>query len=80
MIANGASSVRAYCTHGILSGSSYDRLDSSTLAELVITDTIPKRHNSNKVREISVAPFFANTIKAVVTNKSISATWKSNNK
>ncbi len=79
MMKNGATSVRAYCTHGILSGSAYERLDNSKIDELVITNTIPKTHNSKKVREISVAPFFANTIKAVVTNKSISATWKSNN-
>ena len=46
--------------------------------ELVITNTIPKVHNSSKVREVSVATFFAKTIKAVVNNESISATWKSN--
>ena len=80
MIENGATSVRAYCTHGILSGEAYSRLDQSNITELVITDTIPKIHNSSKVREISVAPFLAKTIKAVVANESISATWKSNNK
>jgi len=80
MIENGATSVRAYCTHGILSGEAYSRLDQSNITELVITDTIPKVHNSPKVREISVAPFLAKTIQAVVANESISATWKSNNK
>ena len=78
MMENGATSVRAYCTHGILSGSAYERLDSSKLEELVITNTIPKIHNSKKVREISVAPFFAQTINSVVKNESISAKWKSN--
>ena len=80
MIENGATSVRAYCTHGVLSGDAYSRLDKSRIAELVITDTIPKNHNSSKVREISVANFLAKTIKAVVKNISISKTWKSNNK
>ncbi len=80
MIKNGANSVRAYCSHGVLSGDAYARLNSSKISELVITDTIPKIHESKKVREISVAPFLATTIKAVVANKSISATWKSNNK
>ena len=80
IIKNGASSVRAYCTHGILSGEAYERLDKSMIAELVVTDTIPKAHNSLKVREVSVAPFLAKTIEAVVSNKSISATWRSNNK
>jgi ribose-phosphate pyrophosphokinase len=78
MIERGAISVRAYCTHGILSGEAYSRLDKSKIKELVISDTIPKMHISKKVREISVASFLANTIKAVVANKSISSTWKSN--
>jgi len=78
MMENGATSVRAYCTHGILSGSAYERLDDSKLEELVITNTIPKTHHSKKVREVSVAPFFAQTINSVVKNESISAKWKSN--
>jgi ribose-phosphate pyrophosphokinase len=80
MIESGATSVRAYCTHGVLSGEAYNRLDKSDITELVITDTIPKNHTSLKVREISVAHFLAKTIKAVVANESISATWRSNNK
>jgi len=78
MIESGATSVRAYCTHGILSGTAYERLDNSNIAELVITNTIPKTHNSSKVREISVADFFAQTITSVVKNESISDKWKSN--
>jgi ribose-phosphate pyrophosphokinase len=78
MMESGATSVRAYCTHGILSGTAYKRLDDSSIAELVITNTIPKTHNSSKVREISVADFFAQTITSVVNNESISDKWKSN--
>jgi len=78
MMANGATSVRAYCTHGILSGTAYEKLDASNIAELVITNTIPKTHNSKKVREISVADFFAQTISSLVNNESISDKWKSN--
>jgi len=78
MIESGATSVRAYCTHGILSGTAYQRLDNSNIAELVITNTIPKTHNSSKVREISVADFFAQTITSVVKNESISDKWRSN--
>ena len=80
MIESGATSVRGYCTHGVLSGDAYSRLDKSKITELVITDTIPKTHNSSKVREISVASYLAKTIKAVVANESISSTWRSNNK
>ena len=78
MLKNGATSVRAYCTHGILSGTAYERLDASSISELVITNTIPKSHYSNKVREISVASFFAQTINSVVNNESISDKWESN--
>ena len=78
MMESGATSVRAYCTHGILSGTAYERLDNSSIAELVITNTIPKTHNSSKVREISVADFFAQTITSVVNNESISDKWKNN--
>ena len=78
MMESGATSVRAYCTHGILSDTAYERLDNSSIAELVITNTIPKTHNSSKVREISVADFFAQTITSVVNNESISDKWKSN--
>tara|TARA_B100001142_G_scaffold309794_1_gene342608 strand:- start:499 stop:1440 length:942 start_codon:yes stop_codon:yes gene_type:complete len=80
IIEQGATTVRAYCTHGILSGEAYSRLDKSKITELVVTDTIQKTHNSSKVRQISAASFLANTIKAVVANESISSTWKSNNK
>jgi ribose-phosphate pyrophosphokinase len=78
MMENGATSVRAYCTHGVLSGNAYQRIDDSKLEELVITNTIPKIHNSKKVREVSVAPFFAQTMNSVIKNESISAKWKSN--
>ena len=50
MIANGATSVRACCTHGILSGSAYERLDASELSELLITDTLAKDHESESNR------------------------------
>jgi ribose-phosphate pyrophosphokinase len=78
MLQQGATSVRAYCTHGVLSKDAYQKIDNSNIAELVITNTIPKEHKSKKVREVSVADFFAKTIKSVVMNESISATWKSN--
>ena len=46
MIDQGASSVRAYCTHGVLSKDAYEKLDNSSLSELVITNTIPKEHRT----------------------------------
>jgi len=76
MIEKGANSVRAYCTHGILSNDAYDKLNNSMIKELVITNTIPKNHLSTKVREVSIASFIAETIRSVVSNESISAKWK----
>lgn len=76
MIEKGANSVRAYCTHGVLSGKAYENLNNSKLEELVITNTIQKNHNCSKIREISVAKFFAQTIESVTRNESISEKWK----
>ncbi len=72
MIKKGANTVRAICTHGVLSGNAYQRIEDSSLVELVITNTIPKQHQSKKVKEISVANIFADTISSVLSNKSIS--------
>ena len=72
MIKNGANSVRAICTHGLFSANAYDRIEHSKLQEVVITDTIPQEHKSNKVKELSVADLFASTIKSGLNNKSIS--------
>ncbi len=72
MIKNGANSVRAICTHGLFSANAYDRIEHSKLQEVVITDTIPKEHKSNKVKQLSVADLFASTIKSGLNNKSIS--------
>ena len=72
MIEQGATSVRAICTHGVLSSNAYQRLDDSKLEELVITNTIPKTHKSIKVKEVSVADLFASTISSGLSNQSIS--------
>ena len=72
MIEQGANSVRAICTHGIFSGNAYEKIDKSSLLEIVVTNTIPKKHLSNKVKEISVADLFARTILSGLQNKSIS--------
>ena len=68
----GAKSVRAYCTHPVLSGSAYERIENSCLEELVVTDTLPLRQESNKIRVISVADIFAQVMKKVHNHESIS--------
>lgn len=69
----GARSVRALCTHPILSGSAYETIENSVLEELVVCDTIPLRKESSKIRVISVADLMAIAIKNAYENKSITS-------
>lgn len=69
----GANSVRAICTHPILSGEAYDRIENSALTELLVTDTIPLKRTSDKIRVISVADLFAKVIYKVHNYESISS-------
>ena len=71
MIKNGALSVRAVCTHPVLSGKAYERIENSQMEELIVTDTLPSKE-SPKIKVLSIAPMFANVIKNVVANESIS--------
>ena len=75
MIEKGANSVRACCTHAILSGSAYARLENSKISELLVTDSLHKEHKSDKVKVIEVADLFADTIKRVHANESISSNF-----
>jgi ribose-phosphate pyrophosphokinase len=75
MIENGANSVRACCTHAILSGSAYERIDNSHLSELIVTDTLRKKHKSDKVKVIEIGNLFADTINRVFTKQSISSNF-----
>ena len=71
MIERGAKSVRAVCTHGILSGDAHERIENSSLEELIITDSIPSKKSSPKIKILSCAELFASTMKSVHLNKSI---------
>ncbi len=72
MIEQGALSVRAVCTHGILSGNAIDTIENSQLSELLITDSIPLKRESTKIKVLSCAPLFAEVMQNVHHNKSIS--------
>jgi ribose-phosphate pyrophosphokinase len=73
MIERGAISVRAICTHPILSGNAYENLENSKLEELIVTDTIPLKQKSNKIKVLSCADLFADVMYNVHYNKSISS-------
>ena len=72
MIEAGAKSVRACASHCVMSGPASDRVQNSSLEELVFTDSIPYAQRCPKVKQLSVAEMFADTIRRVVENKSIS--------
>ena len=69
---NGARSVRAVCTHPVLSGKAYENINNSMLDELVVTDSIPLKEKSDKVKVLTVAELFAKAIKNVSSDGSIS--------
>ena len=71
MLNQGAKSVRAVCTHPVLSGKAYEKIKNSNMLELIVTDSLPSNANS-KIKILSIAPMFANVIQNVVSNESIS--------
>ena len=72
MMDMGAKSIHAYATHPVLSGPAYERIESSPIKKLVVTDSIPLLRQSPKIEVISVAKLMAETIDAVYHNESIS--------
>ncbi len=69
----GARSVRALCTHPVLSGKAYENIENSVLEELVVCDTIPLKRQVSKIKVISVADLFAIAIRNAYENKSITS-------
>lgn len=74
----GARSVRAVCTHPVLSGNAYETVENSVLQELIVCDTIPLKRHSEKLRVLSVAPLFAAAIRSVSDHSSISSLFDTN--
>ncbi len=69
----GARSVRAICTHGVLSGSAYENIEGSELEEVIISDTIPQQKRSEKIKVLTVADLFAKGIRKIHDHESISS-------
>jgi len=72
----GARSVRAVCTHPVLSGKAYETIENSALSELIVTDTIPLKQKSDKIRVLSTAELFAKAISNVNEHGSISQLFR----
>ncbi len=72
---NGALSVRAVATHGVLSGPAIDRIQNSAIIELLMTDSIPLKNKIDKITVLSVADMFADTVQRVYNYQSISSQY-----
>jgi ribose-phosphate pyrophosphokinase len=72
----GAKSVRAFCTHPVFSGEAYERIENSAFEEVIVTDTIPIKQESSKIKVVSTANLFAEVISRALKTKSISSLYK----
>jgi ribose-phosphate pyrophosphokinase len=77
MLENGALSVRAICTHPVLSGQAYERIEASALSEVIVTDSIPLKENkpTGKIKVLNVATLFSGVLHNLLENKSISSNF-----
>lgn len=75
MISKGALSVRAIASHAVMSDPASERVENSKLTEMIFTDSIPYRKDCSKVHIISIANMFADTIRRVYENESISSQY-----
>jgi ribose-phosphate pyrophosphokinase len=73
LMAKGARSVRAICSHPVLSGKAFENIAQSSLKELIVCDTIPLRMESPKIKVLSTAKLFAKAIRNTHEHRSISA-------
>ena len=79
MLEQGAKSVRAFCTHPVLSGKAYENIENSNLTELIVCDTIPRKHASPKIKILTVSHLFAEAIRNVYEHGSISSLFHMSN-
>lgn len=71
MMEEGALSVRAFASHGVLSGPAIDNIEKSNITEVYITDSIPQKRECSKIKTIGIADMFAETIACVYNNETI---------
>lgn len=72
ILSQGAKSVRAICAHPVLSGKAYENINNSKLDELIVTDTLPQKQKSDKIKVLSAADLFGKAIRNTHENRSIS--------
>ena len=69
----GANSIRAICTHPVLSGKAYKNIEQSEIEELIVSDTLSLLQEGSKIKILTIANLFADVIKNINNNKSISS-------
>ena len=72
----GACEIMAACTHPLFSGKAYDRIEASALDRVVVSDSIPLKRHSDKVEVVGVDRMFANAIRQIATDRSVSTLFK----
>ncbi|MAQ47590.1 MAG: ribose-phosphate pyrophosphokinase [Flavobacteriales bacterium] len=70
---SGANSVRAICTHPVLSGDAFNNINHSLIEELIVSDTLPLKEDSAKIKVLTISNLFADVINNIHNNKSISS-------
>jgi ribose-phosphate pyrophosphokinase len=73
LLEKGAKSVRAMITHPVLSGKAYENIERSNLTELIVSNTLPIKQQSAKIKQLSVAEIFATSIRNAHEHKSINS-------
>ena len=73
ILEKGAKSVKALCTHPVLSGKAYENIEKSSIQEIIVCDTIPLRQKSKKIKVLQTAKLFARAIRNTHEHRSISA-------
>ena len=79
LMKQGANSVRAICTHPVLSGKAYENIQNSVLTELIVTDTIPLKNQVDKIKVLSSAKLFARAIRNTHEHRSLNALFIESN-
>lgn len=74
----GATSVMACCTHPVLSGPAYERIEEGELDELVVANTIPMKRQSSKIKLLSTAKMLGEVIRRVHNNESVNSLFETN--
>jgi ribose-phosphate pyrophosphokinase len=73
LMERGATSVRALCTHPVLSGKAYENIENSQLTELIVTNSLPLQKESKKIKALSVGKLFAQAVRNTHEHKSINS-------